>query len=158
MVAYDKRLDSDQKQIEYLLALARQTMQQYGLQGARIELISAAQHVAFSLEFSQQAAWAVHPYLGRLAGKRFTLRLHGACSCTQASIRAELEWLATLLRDTDLSLPEPVPALDGRLIPVVRADESGQIWRCVLVRWLGTDAEEIDVTTQRERTPSETVR
>lgn len=46
----------------------------------------------------------------------FTLRVHRTGYQSRASIESELAWLMALRRDTQLSIPEPVPGRDGRLL------------------------------------------
>jgi Ser/Thr protein kinase RdoA (MazF antagonist) len=53
-----------------------------------------------------------------------------------AMIRSEMAWLAALRRDTDLVVPEPVPARDGDLLAVVEADGVPDKRACVLYRWV----------------------
>jgi Ser/Thr protein kinase RdoA (MazF antagonist) len=51
-----------------------------------------------------------------LGGGAFTLRVHRTGYQSRASIESELAWLMALRRDTDLSIPEPVPGRDGQLL------------------------------------------
>lgn len=46
----------------------------------------------------------------------FTLRVHRTGYQSRTSIESELAWLMALRRDTDLSIPEPVPGRDGQLL------------------------------------------
>jgi Ser/Thr protein kinase RdoA (MazF antagonist) len=46
----------------------------------------------------------------------FTLRLHRQGYQSRVSIESELAWLTALQRDTTLSIPEPVPGRDGKLL------------------------------------------
>ena len=46
----------------------------------------------------------------------FMLRVHRTGYQSRASIESELAWLMALRRDTDLSIPEPVPGRDGHLL------------------------------------------
>lgn len=54
--------------------------------------------------------------IGNAGQGSFTLRVHRTGYQSRASIESELAWLMALRRDTALSIPEPVPGRDGRLL------------------------------------------
>jgi Ser/Thr protein kinase RdoA (MazF antagonist) len=72
---------------------------------------------------------------------RFVLRIHRVTGSpfhpprTPAEIRSEILWLAALRRDTDLSVPEPIAALDGSLVISAWAESVPEARSCVLFRW-----------------------
>lgn len=49
-------------------------------------------------------------------GDKFTLRVHRTGYQSRGSIESELSWVSALRRDTDLPIPQPVPARDGNLL------------------------------------------
>jgi Ser/Thr protein kinase RdoA (MazF antagonist) len=52
------------------------------------------------------------------------------------TLRAQLSWLRALGRETDLRVPEPVPADDGSLVVRVPYGAASEPRHCVLLRWL----------------------
>lgn len=120
------------------LQAAVAALDHYGLAGARLTLLNSGQCATYRVDVPQEAAFLRHAYLGRVAGKRFVLRMPHSEEQAQAT-RSELVWLAALLRDTELAVPEPVPTRTGSLLaPVTTAGNSGY---CVLLRWVEADDE-----------------
>ncbi len=133
-IAENKRLDH--------LKLAQVALQRYGLLevGASISLIGDVDHAIFKVSVPAEMGAIFHPYLGRIEGQQFLLRIEDIADTRMATTYSQLALLATMLRDTDLSLPEPVPATDGTLVPelVIGTDADGNEPRqCVLFRWAG---------------------
>ena len=124
--------DLARNEIEELMPLAEAALARYGLDGALIQPDDQDGRVIFHLVMPADAC-AVHPYLGRLAGKRFLLQVYDSGEHSVAVIQQDLVQMAALLRDTDLDLPEPVPACDGSL--VVEMPGRDEACYCVLFRW-----------------------
>lgn len=71
------------------------------------------------LNFTENAT-----YLLKAPGKEpVIMRVHRLDYATMNSIRTELCWLKDLKRDTDLSLAEPIPMLDGELVATIETKE-----------------------------------
>ena len=123
----------------YQLRLAEAALHRYGLDcaGAYVTLISDADCVVFKVQVPVSATPILHPYLGRVEGKQFLLRLEDTAERRIATTYSELVLLAAMLRDTDLALPEPVPTLDGALVPELYDDahSEDEPTQCVLFRW-----------------------
>jgi hypothetical protein len=123
----------------YQLRLAHAALHRYGLDcmGAFLTLISDADCVVFKVQMPISAAPILHPYLGKVEGKQFLLRLEDTAERRIATTYSELALLAAMLRDTDLALPEPVPTLDGALVPELYDDahSDDKPTQCVLFRW-----------------------
>ena len=133
-IAENRRLDH--------LKLARVALERYGLleAGASASLISDADHAVFKVSVPADMGAVFHPYLGRIEGKQFLLRIEETAERRVSTTYSELALLAAMLRETDLALPEPVPAMDGSLVPelYMGADqESEDVKQCVLFRWAG---------------------
>jgi hypothetical protein len=114
--------------------IAQEALARYGLHYANIQPIRPGDDTAYSLDFSHHDAVPAHPYLGRLDKQQLVLRVLDPSETGDAAIYAELVWVAALLRDTDLTLPEPVPANDGSLVTDVSLDGMAEPHRCVLLR------------------------
>jgi hypothetical protein len=124
------------------LRLAQVALERYGLleAGASASLISDVDHAIFKVCVPGEMGAVFHPYLGRIEGKQFLLRIEETAERRVATTYSELALLATMLRETDLALPEPVPAMDGSLVPelYMGADQDGEeVKQCVLFRWAG---------------------
>lgn len=115
--------------------LAEEALRRYGLQGASLTLISDVDSVLYKVSLPQEPGLMFHPYLGRVEGQRFLLRIEEAVDRRVARTYSELVLLAALLRETDLALPEPVPACSGELVPDLWVDGLEQPRQCVLFRW-----------------------
>lgn len=70
---------------------------------------------------------------------RFTLRVHRPDYQSVGAIESELAWLEAVRRDTELPVPEPVPARNGRLLQAFSLPD-GQTRYGVLFRFI--DGEE----------------
>jgi Ser/Thr protein kinase RdoA (MazF antagonist) len=69
------------------------------------------------------------------AGKHYCLRLHtakerDAVFGEKAVINSELEWLAAIARDTDITVPEPYKNINGEYVTVIDGI------CCSLTKWL----------------------
>jgi hypothetical protein len=123
----------------YQLRLAEAALGRYGLDvaGGYATLISDADCAVFRVRVPMSLTPIVHPYLGRIEGRQFLLRLEDTAERRIAKTYSELVLLAAMLRDTELALPEPVPALDGTLVPELYDDSNREVnpIQCVLFRW-----------------------
>ncbi len=131
----EKEAESYRQTEEYLKPAAA-LLDQYGLGGARLTALNDADGLLFRVsvpDSPEQPGLLYHPYLGRIAGRRFALRVQNE-EANGAAIHSEMVWLAALLRDTGLTVPEPVPTLNGSLLG--RSLVAGGPGKCVLLRWV----------------------
>lgn len=115
--------------------VAARALDQYCLAGASLTLLSSVEHTVFRVDVPHQADFDRHPYLGRTAGRRFVLRVSNGEEHA-ATTRSELVWLAALLRDTGLTVPEPVPTRHGSLLAASTSHDEAESSQCVLLRWV----------------------
>ena len=125
--------------------MAGAALELYGLSGAQVTVLGEPAGVVFRVEMPASGGVAFHPYLGKVAGKRFLLRVQSASTSSAASMYTELVCLAALIRDTEMDLPEPVPAYDGSLVAELPGDSEEESHLCVLFRWANGQHSE-DVT------------
>lgn len=125
--------------------LATAALEQYCLAGAELTLLSDADNTVFRVDVPGAESFNRHPYLGKVGGRRFVLRVSTG---HQAATRSELVWLAALLRDTDLNVPEPVPTRDGSLVAAPSTPHSDGA-SVVLLRWV--DGQALDSVLDAER-------
>jgi Ser/Thr protein kinase RdoA (MazF antagonist) len=77
------------------------------------------------------------------AGERLALRVNRPDTRLLLDIRSELSWLTALRRETDLIVPDPVPAKDGALVVTIEAVGVPEARHCALFRWIeGRSAED----------------
>lgn len=120
--------------------MANAALEQYCLAGAELTLLSDADNIVFRVDVPGAETFDRHPYLGKVGGRRFVLRVStGHAEAT----RSELVWLAALLRDTDLTVPEPVPTRNGSLLAVTGASS------VVLLRWVDGQALDADLDAEK---------
>ncbi len=136
MEAYERKLAVED--LQSLWATAQTALVRYGLDDLSIEAVEQGPGQAVELLLSApEPCTRLHPYLGRLDGRRFLLRIWPCPAQTRQEAMAELLALACLLRDTNLPLPEPVPACDGSLLVRVEAPTAPTPVYCVLFRFAG---------------------
>jgi Ser/Thr protein kinase RdoA (MazF antagonist) len=121
-------------QARCLRRLALNALQQYPLEVARLRLVSNDFNGIFRVD--------------TLDGQKFILRVTlPEGGHTLDHVTAEMDWLAALARDTDLSLPRPLPARDGRLVVEAQAEGVPQPRLCEVFSWVpGKDLAE-DMST-----------
>jgi Ser/Thr protein kinase RdoA (MazF antagonist) len=105
-----------------LEALARRALDSYDLDVAGVELITNEWNAVFQVELRDGSRRVVR--VG-LAGKR-----------TPAEVEGEMRWLEALARETDVTVPEPVPARDGALVVRASADGVPEPRACSVFRWI----------------------
>lgn len=121
--------------------LAEEALDKYGLGEAELDLLSDTEHwtfepTIFRVTVPAESACAVHPYLGRIAGAQFVLKIYRQ-SQSLAELYSEVVYLLALCRDTELAVPEPVPSLRGDLIVELPKEKSiSELRLCVLLRWV----------------------
>ena len=131
-----KRSTTDNSNVSHF-QLAEDALKRYGLEGARLTLISEVETALYKVSLPSGGRAILHPYLGRINGQQLLLRIEEAAEERVASTYSELVLLATLLRDTDLGLPEPVPSSSGELVPELWLEGMDRPHQCVLFRWAG---------------------
>ena len=108
-------------QLSRLRRLGRAALAGYGIHDARLSLLRHEQNTTFRVD--------AH-------GGPYVLRINRPVVHTPETIGSEMAWLRALRRDTDLGVPEPVPARDGSLAVVARDPGVPEPHVCVLLRWL----------------------
>jgi len=119
------------------LQLAEVALKRYALEGATLTLISEVDTTLYQVTLPAAGPTIHHPYLGYMNGQQLLLRIEDSAEHRVAATYSELVLLATLLRDTELDLPEPVPTANGELVPELWVDGMERPHQCVLFRWAG---------------------
>jgi Ser/Thr protein kinase RdoA (MazF antagonist) len=110
-------------QVGRLRRLATAALTAYDLGPARLALLSHQDATIFRVDTER--------------GDRYTLRIYNPAFFAPASVEPPLAWLAALGRDTDLLVPAPIPARDGRLLVESTVAGVPDARLCVLSRWVG---------------------
>jgi Ser/Thr protein kinase RdoA (MazF antagonist) len=106
-----------------LRALAWNAVQQYDLDVTHLRLITNAFNGIFRLD--------------TVDGSKFILRVtlpEGGHDLDHIGV--EMDWLAALARDTELSVPRPVPARNGRLVVTATANGVPESRLCEVFSWV----------------------
>jgi Ser/Thr protein kinase RdoA (MazF antagonist) len=120
--------------IRRMRQLASVALKQYGISHARVCLSRQAGNTLFRV-------WTLDLPNTETTGDLFEegqylLRVHQPGYQQPGAIELELAWLAAMRREADLPVPEPIAALDGRmLLPVCDPAVSGTR-NCSLLRWI----------------------
>lgn len=110
-------------QARRLRRLAFTVLRQYDLQVERLSLVTNDMNGIFRLD--------VH------SGQKYILRVTlPETGHTRDHITAEMDWLAALARDTDLSVPRPIPARDGSLVVEAGAPGVPEPRLCAIFTWV----------------------
>ena len=114
-------------QVGRLRSLAASALTEYPVRPRQLVALTHAENATFRVD--------------EPGGDRFVLRIHRATGSpfhpprTPAEISSEMLWLAALRRETDLSVPEPIAALDGSLVTSAWVEGVPEARTCVLFRW-----------------------
>lgn len=105
--------------IERYRQLSLAVLQRYPLHNPRLEYIGQFEKIIFRVE------------AGEL--RRFAFRIHQSST---SAIEPQIAWLTALSRETNLRVPEPIPAEDGTFIQQVEGWGIPQPRQCTLLRWV----------------------
>jgi Ser/Thr protein kinase RdoA (MazF antagonist) len=114
--------------------LARVALEAYGLADARYKFVLQAGNTLYRVYDPRPVPTLTAN--GLFAEGQYLLRIHYPPYQTAEAIELELAWLAAMRREAGLPVPEPVPALDGRLLTQVSVPGIPGERNCSLLRWL----------------------
>ncbi len=115
-------------QARRLHALARAALEQYALDVTRLRRVGTFTNTLFRVWTAEGASYAV--------------RVCRPGWRTDTDLLSEALWLQALARETDIPVPQPLPARDGRLLVTAAAAGVPEPRRCTVQRWLpGTPLE-----------------
>ena len=128
--AYDT-LDTD-GQVRALRRVALLAAAEFGLEVLGVELVLHAYNTTFRLEVAD--------------GRRLALRVNTNSHSTAANVMAQQAWLHAVRAETDVLVPDPVAAPDGRWAVEVPSPEWGGPLLVTVATWLaGEDVGTCDV-------------
>jgi Ser/Thr protein kinase RdoA (MazF antagonist) len=110
-------------QARRLRQLAIHALASYNLKVARLRLITNDMNGIFRIDTAD--------------GRKFILRVTAPeGGHILDHVTAEMDWLAALARDTDLSVPRPLPTRDGSLVVTASADGVPEPRLCEIFSWV----------------------
>ncbi len=119
---------NDRHKIAAWREVARTALAAYGhgLAAGRLTLLTRINNAVFKVQTENAPG----------AKKQFALRLHRPGESDDGAIRAELEWLLALRRDTKLLTPRPVADSRGKHVVSVTVPGLRETFQAVLFEWL----------------------
>ncbi len=114
--------------------LAQVALAAYGIVDARFKLLRQAGNTLYRVYAPGLSIAKTSEDL--FEEDQYLLRVHEPGYQEPDAIELELAWLAAMRRDADLPVPEPIPALDGRLLLPVSVPGIPQARNCSLLRWV----------------------
>lgn len=129
---------SHAEQIAPLRRLAIRALESYPVVDPTLRFVTHGENTTFMVDASIAVDGSRH---SRLEARRFLLRVHrprrhGRDVDSLTAIQSELDWLVALRAETDLAVPEPQPALDGRLVTTAASEGVDEPRCCSLLRWM----------------------
>jgi Ser/Thr protein kinase RdoA (MazF antagonist) len=114
--------------------LARVALAAYGIADAHFSLLRQAGNTLFRVYAARLSTAKTSEDL--FEEGQYLLRVHHPGYQEPEAIELELAWLAAMRQEADLPVPEPIPALDGRLLLPVSVPGIPQARNCSLLRWV----------------------
>lgn len=120
-----------QQQIDALRPVALDAAAAFGLEPVRLEPVLHAYNTTFALDAAD--------------GRRFALRVGTNSKSTIAHAIAQQAWIAAIGEETEVVVPQPLRAPDGRWCVEIDAPVLGRSLLVTVAGWLdGDDADELD--------------
>lgn len=129
-------MGSPVSRLQHLITLAESVLAGYDLPGASLTLVSETANAVFHVAVPSGRPQRLLETGRTSDGAAYALRLRPPGWHSTQSLAEELQWLLALRRDTDLVVPEPVPACDGTLIQEISDPDTPGPWQGVLFRWV----------------------
>jgi len=114
--------DVDSREAKELGAMARQAIQLWDVPAPRVSLLTNHWNAIYTIRTGD--------------GDRYVLRVGKPAVRSETEVCSELFWLRSLNDETDLLLPMPVSAVDGRPFVTVRTGDASTERYCALFTWL----------------------
>ncbi|GAC1617073.1 MAG: phosphotransferase [Ktedonobacteraceae bacterium] len=120
-------------QVRQMRILAEAALTYYDIGVARLSLLSHHRNTLF------RVTSLARPWLSeeeRSDEGRFVLRLSEPGESVAEILQSELQWLSAIREETNLVVPEPVPARRGALVTDIAVEGVPYKRHCVLFRWV----------------------
>jgi len=120
-------------QVRQMRILAEAALTYYNIGSARLALLSHHRNTLFRVTALSRPGLSAEE---RGDDARFVLRLSDQTGPAVAMLQSELLWLSAIRAETQLVVPEPVPARKGAFVTEVAVEGIPEVRRCVLFRWV----------------------
>lgn len=111
-------------QVAQRRAVALAALREYALPEGTLRFVTHGENTTFRYESDA----------GRFLVRVHRPQRHGRDVDPTVAIASEIAWLQAIRDDTDLAVPEALPASDGRV--AVQVDVRGVPWQCSVLRWM----------------------
>ncbi len=105
-----------------LRELALAALRHYPIEVLRLRLLTNHFNAIFKIDAAR--------------GGPYVLRINVSGHRTRLDIQSEMLWLAAIRRDTDITVPGPVPNADGEFVTTVAAEGVPEPRHCAIFGWL----------------------
>ncbi len=123
-------------QIRRARDLAQAALTYYDLGNGRLSLLTHRANTIFQVHATRKIEDLAGEELDRVEKSRYMLRLYTTSFPPENQVISELLWLSALRKETELVVPEPVPARDGSLLTRVAVEGIPEVAHCVVFRWV----------------------
>jgi Ser/Thr protein kinase RdoA (MazF antagonist) len=123
-------------QIRRARDLAQAALTYYDLGNGRLSLLTHRANTIFQVHATRKIEDLAGEELDRVEKSRYMLRLYTTSFPPENQVISELFWLSALRKETELVVPEPVPARDGSLLTRVAVEGIPEVAHCVVFRWV----------------------
>jgi Ser/Thr protein kinase RdoA (MazF antagonist) len=113
---------TDEEKVVHYERLARKALSPYGMSDGRLRFIAHGHHLLFEVHLAKGEG-------------HYVLRIAPPDS-KRADLLRELLWLASLGRDVDLAVPEPILTRSGEILRSVSIEGVPGTHPCMLLRWV----------------------
>ena len=117
-------MSSRRAQLAQLRVIALAALRQYPLPEGRLIFVAHGENTTFRHDSDA----------GRYLVRVHRPQRHGQGVDAAAAIRSEIAWMRSIRADTELEVPDALPARDGSL--TVRATVGGETRDCSVLRWM----------------------
>jgi len=114
--------DADSREAKVLNAMAREAIRLWDIPEPHVSLLTHHWNAIYTVRAGD--------------GERYILRIGKPRVRSGIEVRSELFWLQSLNDETDMLLPKPLPAVDGRPFVTLRTGDSSTARYCALFTWL----------------------
>jgi Ser/Thr protein kinase RdoA (MazF antagonist) len=113
---------TDRGQAKRLKSLVIRALDQYDMKVSDIQLVGLFTNAVFRLRTK--------------SGRSYIMRVCQPGWRTKSDLISEIIWLQALSRDTDIRIPEPIPARNGEFFVETLVEGVPEVRRCVVLSWL----------------------
>lgn len=111
-------------------------LRNYAVRDARVRLLRRAEKATFRVDVPVRRSYGGEGAVFLNGCRRYVLCVYDPYYFSESELASELILLRSIRRETALSIPEPVPDLNGALLSNVHTDNDGDRWLCALFNWV----------------------